>query len=97
MVTTSACVVVYVRTFGLMLAAFEDDENALTRVTASETTCSWASRHGHNHRDRAAATQISTTRACRCVGEDLINMVRDMHILTLAALTILQGFEIIME
>ena len=57
-----------------MLAGCKDDENALTRVTASEQRCSWASRQGNNHSDSAAATQISTTRARRCVGEDLINM-----------------------
>ena len=52
-----------------MLAAFKDDENALTRLTASEITCSWASRHYNNYGDSAAATQIGTTRARRCVGK----------------------------
>ena len=57
-----------------MLAAFQDDENALTRLTASRAACSWASRHYSNYSDSSAATQISTPRAPRCVGEDLINM-----------------------
>ena len=72
--TTSARVVVYVTKIGWMLAAFKDDENALTRVTASKTRCSWASRHHNNHGDNAAATQSSNTRARRCVCEDPINI-----------------------